>query len=63
MELNRYLVFAGSYFQYGGWEDFQGSYATREEAEKAIWNDEHGWWQIVDTETGEVEKDMEEAQL
>jgi len=55
--LKRYLVFVGSdFYPGGGWEDFVGSFATKEEAlayagEKVHSTKYLGWSQIIDLET------------
>lgn len=61
MNLKRFVVFHGAkYYPNGGWEDFLGSTDTRQEAlELLLLSDDYdgyGWWQIVDTHTGRVEK-------
>ena len=57
--MKRYLVFAGiDYYPAGGWNDFQGSFASLNEANVACLRAEaekgkHGdgvWFHIVDTE-------------
>ena len=54
MKLKRYLLFCGgTYYPYGGWDDFAGSYDSLEQAEKAAYDD---WWHIVDSDTGEIIK-------
>ena len=52
--LQQFIVFAGdNYYPGGGWDDFQGSYETLQEAltEAPALGE---WWHIVDTKTGEV---------
>jgi len=53
----RYLVFSfETYYPFGGWDDFQGAFASREEAMDYIAGDEsyHEHYQIVDTVLREV---------
>lgn len=50
-----YLVFAFSqYYPSGGWKDFRGAFATKEEALVAAANTRADWWQIVNLETGRI---------
>jgi hypothetical protein len=56
--MKRYFLFAGmQYYPGGGWGDFQGAFASVEEAKNKLldcdldWLD---WWQVVDSETLEV---------
>lgn len=54
-ELERYLVFAGSWSGYErGWEDFVGSYESRDEIvlSGVLGGDWVDWFHVVDTETG-----------
>ncbi len=56
--MKRYLLFSGSnFYPIGGWNDFQTSFDTIEEAEKHAvtlreWC-QHDWHHIVDSETQE----------
>jgi len=51
----RYLLFAGSsYYPLGGWDDFKKSFESLDEARRYIPVVREDWWQIVDTETGQV---------
>ncbi len=53
--MSRFLVFNGyCYYPCGGWADFKGSYRTEEDARIFVANWPGEWWQIVDTDTGEV---------
>jgi hypothetical protein len=48
--MKRYLLFCYSqYYPSGGWNDFEGSFDTIEDAQNAAHGD---WWHIVDTEDG-----------
>lgn len=60
----RFVLFAGdTYYPSGGWDDFRGSFHTKEEAERAakegwtrdhpMWTGKYDWTQIIDLETGE----------
>lgn len=52
--MKRYALFEGSeYYPAGGWDDFVGTYDTKEEAEKARSPLKYGWWHVVDLQTGE----------
>jgi hypothetical protein len=55
--MKQFLLFAGyNYYPTGGWYDFQGSYATLEEAREAAasWpRAKDNWWHIIDNQTGE----------
>lgn len=64
-KLNRWLVFEGSsYYFGGGWEDFFASYASRDLAlavaeclmvpDYYSWGKTSDWVQVVDRITGEV---------
>ena len=53
-KLERYLVFAGwNYYPMGGWDDFEGSFATLVAAETSVGESNAEWKQIIDSETGE----------
>ena len=55
--MKRYLLFSGDqHYPLGGWEDFQGSFDTPSEAIAAVVakHSSHDWWEIVDTEIGEI---------
>ncbi len=55
--MKRYLLFAGwNYYPGGGWEDFQGSFETIEDAENAMTR-ENDWHHIVDIQTSEMVRD------
>ena len=53
--MNRYAIFAGSYYYpSGGWNDFKGSFTTERLALLYVANMPRcDWFQIVDLETGE----------
>jgi hypothetical protein len=52
--LKRFLVFGvDRYEAAGGWQDFQASYATREEAIATPLRRWFSWAEVVDAETGE----------
>lgn len=52
LKLKRYLLFAGQAWQAGGgWNDYQGSFETYQEACDAIGDCD--WFHIVDIYTGE----------
>lgn len=54
MKLKRYLVFSyPDYYPGGGWNDFEGSFDTLEEAEREVKKERGLYWDIVDIETGE----------
>ena len=57
--MKRYLVFCGDvYYPKGGWKDFKGSTPSVGEAYELILRaGSHGWWHIVDSETGETIKE------
>jgi hypothetical protein len=72
-EFKRYIVFAyNQYYPSGGWNDYQGSYETVDEAKAAAKNLRegnfalHGWeyeyTQIVDLETGRTVEDDGQVQ-
>lgn len=61
--MKRFLLFAGpDYYPRGGWLDFRGSFDTEQDARNAIPDtfsklrdsDGDGWWDIVDTQTGQA---------
>lgn len=53
--VRRFLVFAGeNYCPRGGWRDFQGSFATQDEAIEAAELYPGQWWEVVDLTTGTV---------
>jgi hypothetical protein len=56
--MKKYLLFLGDcYYPSGGWNDFQSSFDTIEEARAAV-PPNTDWWHIVDSETAsEVERD------
>ena len=58
MGLKRYLVFHGiDYEAGGGWEDFQDSFDTLEEAREKVQRTPKGtldWWHIVDSQAGQI---------
>ena len=44
-----YLLFSGDkYYPSGGWQDFDGTYATLEYAIMYALDKNAGWWHIVD---------------
>lgn len=50
--MKRFLLFSGDeYYPVGGWEDFKGSFDTKEEAEEFLSQQEvkYDWNQIIDT--------------
>lgn len=47
----RYALFSGDdYYPCGGWDDFQGTFGTLEQAQAAYTPRDYGWAQIVDLE-------------
>jgi len=53
--MERYVLFGGDqYYPLGGWQDFKGSFGSREAAvrEAAGWG--WDWWQVVDLMTGDI---------
>jgi hypothetical protein len=54
--VKRYVVFAYSnYYPAGGWGDFEGAFASVEEAKNRVLElDSVDWWQVVDSKTLEV---------
>ena len=61
--MKRYFVFAGEYYYPNRWDDFKGSCETIEEARSLAKEviEYNGpplyWYQIVDTETEQVEEE------
>jgi hypothetical protein len=58
--LKNFLLFAGDvYYPSGGWDDFQGSFDTVDEAKAYLkaQNHNHDWWQIVNLSTGAIEEE------
>lgn len=64
--VGRYLLFSGLHYPAGGWNDFQGSFATRAEAEARAWKlardfdlggEVHVWHHVVDLNTGKLTED------
>ena len=63
--MKRYLAFAGdTYYPSGGWRDFRGDFNLAGEAyaEVGYEGDSSGWWQIVDTKTGQIVQQDEESE-
>lgn len=53
--MKRYLLFAGSsYYPAGGWKDFRGSHDAVIDAIRDAATLFCDWWQVVDTQTGEI---------
>ena len=55
--MKRYLVFCGAfYYPLEGWNDFLGDTTTVDRARDLIAakGDSPDWWQIIDTQAGEV---------
>lgn len=53
--MEKYLLFAGfEYYPSGGWGDYQGSFATLEEAVQKSLSQEWDWVEIVDIDTKQV---------
>lgn len=63
----KYLLFVGGiYYPRGGWEDFRGSFKTKQAAKKAVCKfvkdrgyDAFYWWHIVDSEKQEKVEEFE----
>lgn len=56
--MKRYLLFAGQdQYPTGGWGDFKGDFDTIEDAYQSN-KGTIDWWEIVDSETGQVIKDI-----
>jgi len=54
--MKRYALFAYSTYEaLGGWDDFQGTYETVAEAERAGWESHRELFHVIDLETGETE--------
>lgn len=54
-----FLLFCGqSYYPGGGWEDYEGSFETIEEAVERVANmgGMTDWWHVVNLETGRIAK-------
>lgn len=57
MKVKRFVLFAGEqYYPSGGWEDYDSSFDTLEEAKTRAQEVTSDWRDIVDLETGEVVK-------
>lgn len=55
--MNRFLLFTGdTYYPSGGWRDLAGQFDSIESAEESAEGLDPDWWEIVDTEAGEVVK-------
>jgi hypothetical protein len=55
MSFQSYLVFFGdNYYPCGGWSDFKGSFDTIEEAREFLLTKNFDWYQIVDSQRGEI---------
>jgi len=53
--MKRFLVFAGdNYYPEGGWGDFRGAYATKENALAAALAAAVDWAHVADIGTGEI---------
>jgi hypothetical protein len=53
-DIKRFVLFAGhNYYPNGGWDDFQGSFDTLEDAESFNQTISSDWWHIIDLTTGE----------
>jgi hypothetical protein len=53
--MKRFFLFAfDTYYPRGGWDDFRDSYETKEEAVIAAANAKCDWWQVVDSEAGDI---------
>jgi hypothetical protein len=53
--MKRFLLFAfDSHYPRGGWDDFRDSYDTKEEAVEAVAKMKCEWWQVVDSEAGDI---------
>ncbi len=55
--MKRYLLFAGdTYYPSGGWQDFIGSFDTKEGADaqgRIELSNGHNWYHVIDAQTGE----------
>lgn len=64
--LKRYLLFSGSfYYPAGGWEDFDSSFDSEDEAKAtgAKSTNDYSWWHVVDCETGRLSTKDDGRQL
>ncbi|KKT86008.1 MAG: hypothetical protein UW85_C0008G0002 [Parcubacteria group bacterium GW2011_GWA1_Parcubacteria_45_10] len=53
--MKQFLIFAGdTYYPSGGWQDFIGSENTKEEALLLMSKRHYDWWQVVDSQTGNI---------
>lgn len=61
--MNRpFLLFSGAhYYPSQAWRDFRGAFATLSEALEATANEPGDWWQVVNLDTLQVEKEGERS--
>jgi len=62
--MKRFLLFSGqTYYPHGGWNDFDGSFDTADQAqakaEQLQINGGIDWWQVIDGTTGNTVVELE----
>jgi hypothetical protein len=52
--MKRYILLVGSVYYPAGWDDYQGSFDSTEEARQAVGKLRAEWFEIIDTITEKV---------